>query len=266
MSRHLIAVRSGVAVLVAVLLAYAFQARAEVVDIETRDTKLRLLIEGPDNPSHVVALLAGGDGAVEIADNGDIGWGKGNFAIRPRRHLHALGIATAVLAPAADMPTLRERRDSPEYAEDLGNVVAYLRQRFGKPVWLHGTSRGTVGIALAVPKIKDVQKRPDGLILSSSITVAKKSLGTVLDGDLGRVGGPVLVVHHKNDPCEVTPVDKADEVADAFSKAKPVKLLIMEGGDDKARGDPCEARSQHGFAGVERSVIEQMAAFIKNPG
>ncbi|MDA0997176.1 MAG: hypothetical protein O2944_03090, partial [Proteobacteria bacterium] len=176
------------------------------------------------------------------------------------------GMATAVVAPAADMTDLNGQRGSDEFVTDFGNVFAYLRERFKKPVWAHGTSRGSVSIALPVSKIVDPSRRPDGIILSSPVSKRAKLLNSVFDGDLGAITGPALIVAHKNDGCGVTPASGAEQIAAALTKAKPVKVLIMEGGDELAKGDPCKPLSQHGFPGIQQRVIDAMAAFIKNPG
>lgn len=54
-----------------VCLPQAFAA--EVVDVKTRGISIRLLIEGPAQPTAVMALFMGGDGHVEIIDQGNLG-------------------------------------------------------------------------------------------------------------------------------------------------------------------------------------------------
>lgn len=240
-------------------------AKAEVIDLKTRDSKIRLLIEGPANPTHVVALFAGGHGGVEINDDGSIGWGSGNFAVRTRTMFHAHGMATAVLAAPYDNNYLKGNRGRDEYATDVGNVIGYLRTTFSKPVWLHGTSRGTTGIALTVPKIKDSAKKPDGIVLSASL-MKRNKFDNVFDGDLDEITGPVLVLHHKDDPCGVTPVGKVKDLIEALKKASPKKAVLFEGGGQSSSGRACGAKTKHGFIDIEQKVIDAMALFIKNPG
>jgi hypothetical protein len=40
------------------------------------------------------------------------------------------------------------------------------------------------------------------------------------------------------------------------------ELAAFKGGDN--RGDPCEALAHHGFNGLEKDVIEKIAAWIRN--
>lgn len=78
----------------------------EVIDIRTRDTTIKILLEGPSNPNAVIALFMGGDGAMEISDQGNIGKGRSNFAVTTRGLFQEKGFATAVVAAPADMGDL----------------------------------------------------------------------------------------------------------------------------------------------------------------
>lgn len=254
-----------IAIVSVLVMAISGVAAAGVKDLKTRDSNIRLLIEGPANPTHVVVLFAGGHGGVEINDNGSLGWGGGNFAIRTKTMLHAHGMATAVLAAPGDNRNLKGNRGRDEYATDVGNVIGYLRTTFSKPVWLHGTSRGTTGIALTVPKIKDASKKPDGIVLSASV-MKKNKFANVFDGDLDEITGPVLVLHHKDDSCGITPVGKVKDVLEALKKAGPKKAVLFEGGGQSASGRKCGSKTKHGFIDIEQRVIDAMASFIKNPG
>ncbi len=247
------------------LMALSATSKAEVIDLKTRDSQIRLLIEGPANPSHVVALFTGGRGAVELRSDGSIGKGRGNFAVRTRTMLQARGMATVVVAAPDDNRNLRGNRDRDNYAIDVGNVIGYLRSTFSRPIWLHGTSRGTNGIVLTLPKIKDASKKPDGIVLSSSITKRNK-YNSVFDAKLDEITGPVLVLHHREDPCRVTPSRGVKTLMKALIRAAPKKAILFTGGGQNTRGRKCGAKSKHGFIDIEQQVIKAMAGFIKNPG
>ena len=261
-SQFLLAVTFGLIALPAI--------SGEVVDLKTRDTSIRLLLEGPDQPTIVIALFMGGDGNVQITDQGTVDKGKGNFAIRTRAQFHGRGIATVVVAAPSDMGAgLTRLRGSKEYATDFGNVIAYLRERFKSPVWVHGTSRGTISITLPVPKITEALSRPDGIILSSAVTVSdrrsKNAADNVLDADLERIVGPVLVIANSKDACHVTPASGAQRIAQALKQAKPVVVKIFDGPDDSAEGDPCGPTHHHGYPGIRKEVIDFMIEFMTQP-
>lgn len=239
-------------------------AYADVVDIPTRDTSIRALIETPTGATHAIVLFSGGQGKVDIAPNGQIGAGAGNFAIRTRALLQAHKFATAVLSPPKDIPNLKEQRHRDEYATDIGNVIEYLRGKLNLPIWLHGTSRGTVSIGYTVPKLSDSKRLPDGIILSASVTrPGRKLFPTIYDGNLDKIRVPVLVLHHTDDPCSVTPSEDAKDVLDALTNAMPKALVLIDGGGQSARGNKCGSRTQHGFIDVEQDAINAIALFIK---
>lgn len=250
--------------LLAFLLVLPFSARADVVDVKTRNTTIRMLVEGPAKPTAVVVIFSGGDGNVEISDDGTIGKGRGNFAVRTRGLLNGYGLATAVLSPPEDNRDLRLFGATAAYGEDIENVMAALRARFpGLPIWMHGTSRGTISIAEGASKIKNPANRPDGIVLSSSVTVHKK-YDSVFDGNLAAFTGAALIIHHKDDACFVCPASGTDDILKALENAKPKKVMLFEGGDTP-RGDECQPHHYHGFIGLEAKVIDAMVAYIKAP-
>lgn len=239
--------------------------RADVVDVPTRDTEIRVLIEGPSTPSHVVAIFSGGSGFVKIKDDGTIGKGRGNFAVRTRTLFHEAGMATAVLSTPGDNKDLKGNRTRDDYARDVEAVMAMLRDRFpGLPLWTHGTSRGAISIASTVPKFQNLANRPDGIILSSPVT-ERSNYDSVFEGDLKTLAGPVLVAYHRNDSCYVTPPSRGQDLLDALVTANPKRLRLFDGGDDSARGNDCGPKAQHGFIDIEAQVIDAFAAFIKAP-
>ncbi len=249
----------------ALLLSAA--ARAEVVDLKTRGTTIRLLIEGPAQPTHVVALLAGGRGDVAVKDDGSIGMRDTDFAVRTRGLLNSAGMATAVVAAPNDMgKKLMDLRDSDDYATDFGNVMAYLRKRFQVPVWAHGTSQGTLSVVFPVSSIQDQRLRPDGLILSSPLTPPLREFKlTLMDAKLDAVTGPVLIVAHDRDSCKRSPPSGAQRLADELKRASPVRVLVVSGHNEQAKGHSCAVTSQHSYPGMEQEVIDAVVRFIKAP-
>ena len=248
------------------IMSFAVAATADVIDVKTRDSNIRILVEGPETPTHVIAIFAGGSGNTQIKDDGSIGKGRGNFAVRTRGLLNDHGFATAVVASPDDNKDLRGHRRSDDYATDVENVMAYLRKRFqGVSLWMHGTSRGTISIAMTVPKFKNAANKPDGIVLSASVTEpSNASADNVYDADLGNITGAVLVLHHKEDPCYITPASNTPKLLKDLTKASPKKLMILEGGGQNARGGECGAKTQHGFIDMEKETIDAMVGWIKS--
>lgn len=248
-----------------VLFSCVAPASAEdAVDVPTRDTRVRLLVEVPAGATHMVMLVPGGQGNLTITDDGRIEGVDTNFVVRTRAVMTRHGFATAVVDSPADMPELTGRRGEPAYAEDMATVVRFLRANYGLPVWAHGTSRGTVGLAATFSKAPSAAARPDGLILSASVTrQSDKGFPTVFDGDIGAIDVPVLVLHHRDDPCNVTPPDGARRLFETLKMSTRKDLVYIGGGGESARGRKCGALTAHGFIDVEEETIKAVIAFIR---
>jgi hypothetical protein len=125
------------------------QAQTEkVVEIPSRDVKVRALLIQPANPVGSVVLLAGGHGVLALSADGKIGWGGGNQLVRTRMAYARAGFATIVPDAAPDMGTPKSPKNgfrwSAEHGRDIGAVVAYMR-KIKEPVAIAGTSDEVFG-------------------------------------------------------------------------------------------------------------------------
>ena len=239
---------------------------AEVVDLPTRPgVTQRMLLLTPTGPAHAaVVLLAGGHGGLQIAADGSIAWGEGNFTIRTRQQFAELGMVAAVVDAPSDRqnpPYLSGFRQTPEHAQDLQAVIAELHKRTGKPVVLVGTSRGTQSAAWAALQLRtaEASQRPDGLVLTSTILTDRQTRA-VPQMPLEQLTLPVLVSHHEQDGCQLC---SFSDIPAMTAKIKaPLKVLSYQGG--KNVGDPCEARAYHGFNGIESRVVADIAAWVRD--
>src|SRR5207244_550656 len=77
-------------------------------------------------------------------------------------------------------------------------VIAALREMAPVPVWLVGTSMGTVSAANAAARLED--GGPDGLVLTSTVTRgSREMIESVGDVRLQDITVPTLLVHHRDD-------------------------------------------------------------------
>lgn len=249
------------------LLAFlvSFGALAfEVEDVKSRGETMRLLVEKGDNPFVTLVLFAGGKGIMNISEGGFIGWGLGNFLVRSRLHFWNQGAITAVIdAPTDERNSLHGFRNTEDHAKDVGAVIKRLRAKYGLPVWLVGTSRGTNSVANAGLRLKT--NKPDGIVLSATMLAYNGDWGGdyVTNMDIEKIEIPVLIVHHKKDGCMVTPPDEVDTLKEKLKNAKTVKVLWYEGGWGM-RGPDCQARQYHGFIGIEEKVVSDIMGWIKS--
>ena len=238
------------------------QTTERVADIPTRPgVTQRVLVLSPPAPKAAVVLFAGGHGGLQMAADGAMQWGANNFLVRSRRLFAEQGLTVVVVDAPSDRqtaPFLAGFRQRPEHAADVKAVIAWLRASAAVPVWLVGTSRGTQSVAYVATELvaPDV---PDGIVLSS--TILRDDRGRPVPAmPLHKIGVPVLVVHHEQDACAHCLFADLPALTDKLAKTPKSQLLTFKGGAN--RGDPCEAMAYHGFNGLERDVVRQIAAAI----
>ena len=187
-------------------------------------------------PAYAVVLMPGGSGVMNprIA-NGKLVFGfGGNFLIRSRE-LFADGRFVAASTDATSTP-----------ARILA-IAQDLERRFGKiAVYVIGTSRSTEAtMILAAPL--------DGQVAGF---VHTSSMNTIATFDPRKFRSRHLVVYHRMDACRVT---KPSSSADSRS-SYGTETIEMEGGT--STGDDCEARSYHGYNGIEAATVDKIKVWI----
>lgn len=257
-----------VALLVLVwLLQPAIAADAKLVSVKTpRGATQKFIFIKPEKPVAAVILFAGGKGALQLKSATDMGWGKGNFLVRTRDMFAADNLAVAVIDAPSDQQDGMNAifRMSKAHADDIGAVAAWLRAEAGVPVWLVGTSMGTFSAAGGAISAKDI----DGLVLTSTISRSKpqwKIARSHKDGvgsmALGKVTVPTLIMSHKKDGCDITPASDAPKLKARLTAAPKAEIVILEGGSPP-QSEPCEAKSQHGYLGIEKEAVQTIARFV----
>jgi dienelactone hydrolase len=272
----LVSVRSGftgiVIALAAMLACFAVTAaaaaEAQVVDIATRPgQRVRALELKPAKPVGSVILLAGGHGNLALTRDGRIGWGGQNQLVRTRAEYAQAGFVTLVPDIAPDLKRgedVKPRyRFSPEYAADIGALVAYLRG-VAPPVYLVGTSRAALSVANAAVRLTG-PRRPDGLVITSGMLMhiddTQPSVAATI-GRLGRMTQPVLLVFHADDTCVWTRASSARRFKALLTRAAKVDIALLRGGPSGS-GDPCESFAHHGFFGQDGEVVRTVTRWLK---
>ena len=126
------------------------------------------LLLQPRQPVASVILFTGGNGVVGITPAG-IQRG-GNFLVHSRFLFAGHDLLVAVVDPPTDRPTLDGFRTSLGHALDIKGVIAHLRSLAPVPVWLVGTSYGSVSAVKVADWLADAGG-PDGLVLTSSLFI-----------------------------------------------------------------------------------------------
>jgi len=252
-----------VAVILGVCQAASAGVAERVVDIPTRPgVTQRFIVMTPDDPKASLILLAGGHGGLQIYPSGKLRWGANNFVVRNQQQFADHGLTAVVVDAPSDRqspPYLGGFRQTPEHVADIKAVIAWLKQQANIPVWLVGTSRGTQSAAHIAVALTGAAGGPDGLVLTSTILLDPKGR-PVPDMNLGKLTLPTLVVHHKQDGCQLTSYSDLPRLMDKLTSVSRKELISVEGGIN--RGDPCEAQAYHGFNGIDAEVVAKIAAWI----
>ena len=182
----------------------------------------------------------------------------GNFLIRSRRHwLDEETLVIAVDAPSDQWASFSQQfRQEPRYGADVAALLAEAARRYAISDWtLVGTSEGSVSAFHAARMNPGLAQR---LILTSSLFLGG-GYGPGLSGvNWDGLTPRLLWVYHEFDPCRYTPYRSARQHAEMTRSP----LLTVRGGGP-ASGSPCEARSAHGFIGIERETVLAMRSWVK---
>jgi pimeloyl-ACP methyl ester carboxylesterase len=251
----------------ALLFPIAALACGDVVSLQTHDgTTTRYALVIPQGAKAALVLLPGGGGHLDLDAQGCPRNLKGNSLVRAQSLFHAEGFATALVDAPSDYAGedgLGGFRAQAAHAEDLAKVVADVRKRVGGPVWLVGTSRGTISAANAAARGAGV----DGVVLTSPVTVGTArgrkawTAQTVHDNRIEDIRAPLLVVSHARDGCMRSPPAGAQGIAERY-KGPRAQVIVVDGGS-AGRGDACEGRSPHGFNGMEAEMAAGIARFAR---
>jgi len=120
------------AILLALLLAAtalpAWAAESVLTLTPRPGVTLRVLVDRPAAPVGSVVLMAGGDGALDLDAQGNIGSGlKGNHLVRTRADYVKAGYAVFVPDIASDQRGTRGYRSTNDYANDVAMVILSTR-------------------------------------------------------------------------------------------------------------------------------------------
>lgn len=242
------------------MVAGGAQAAGERFDVATREGVVTPLFwEAAEGAKATVLLFPGGAGGFGRVEAGRPN--SRNFLVRSMGDFLAQGYNVAIFGKPSDTPDLGyHERISDAHMTDIREVLKAVKQKSALPVWLVGTSRGTVSATAAAIKL---QGEVAGLVLTSSI-VAWDKVGAVPRQELAAIRVPVLVLHHAKDECRQTLPRDVGYILKGLSAAPVKKQLMVEGGANPT-GDACEALHWHGFIGMEAEAVKLITGWMDQP-
>lgn len=250
------------AALGATLLALAAcpAAAEQVITIDTRPgvTQSFIFLEAAGKATANLVLFMGGNGKIVLWR--DPNRRNNNFLVRSRQLFAAQGYNVAVVDSPSDRHSdgLVGFRGTDEHRADIAAVIRWLTDRAKLPVWLVGTSRGSISAAYLGASLP-----VDGVVLTSSVTVpANRNPANALDVPLQKIRVPVLIVANSDDSCFASPPQGANTLKAALTGSPKVDIMLFDGGDPP-RSAPCQALSRHGYLGIERKVVDAIGGWIR---
>ena len=221
----------------------------------------RVLLAWAPHSRGTIVMLPGGAGDVGLARAGDIRHDD-NFVVRTRSLWNARGYA--VLIPdTIDRGNLRGWRSTPAYARVIGRLVDFAHGRLAGPVFLLGTSQGSIAAMNGAAHARAGSIA--GVVLTESVSVMGHSGETVFSADPQAVRVPALIVANGDDRCAVAPPQMAGRIAAAMTASRDVQVVMVSGGTTRSASD-CGSPTPHGYFGIEDEVVDRIAAWLAAHG
>jgi len=243
------------------LAGLAFTSHAELLQVSNgRGSTVPVYWERTEGATATVILLAGGDGQVKFGGDGKP---RGsNFLVRTYGQFAAQKLNVAVVGTADDTPLSYEFRVSDDHTADLASIASTVRGLSAVPVWLVGTSRGTISAAATAIRY-DGKKLIDGIVLTSAV-VGYKKREAVSRQNIEKIHVPVLVYMHEKDGCVHCQLSDAKAIGSKFKNATVYGFIAVSGGTEPS-GDPCGNQHYHGFIGMESQAVADIVGWINKP-
>ncbi len=205
----------------------------------------------------IIILFPGGTGEVDIEKSGHVKNSE-NFVVRSDDLWRERGYGI-VLVDALEHQSMRGQRSSAAYAELTKRIVEFAHRQANVPVWVLGTSQGSIAAMNAASHARGMQLA--GLILTEPVSILGGSHETVFDAHPEEVHIPSLVVANVDDRCKVAPPSMAQSIAQAIRHA-PTTVLTVSGGEQRSR-DECASLSPHGYYGIEEEIVDNIVDWMQ---
>jgi pimeloyl-ACP methyl ester carboxylesterase len=240
-------------------------ADAEAVTIDTT-----FIVKTPpvrlDKPARAarasVVLMSGANGLLSLDATGTIIDSTGNFLIRSADLFlrHGLNVMMADVTPAHPVGLNFATRLNATHAAELQGYINAAINRWRMPVWVVGTSNGSISAVTAagfLPAVAGLR----GVVLTSPVTDLTPGTQPTFNLFASRITVPTLVVWHQDDQCVFSPPAGAAALFTQIPSADKASLTFEHG--HSVATDPCGAFSEHGYAGIEEEVVKKIAEFIR---
>lgn len=242
--------------------AHAQMINEEIISVKTgsgfEQQGVLSRFDTKSSPKKLIVFMSGHPGVIrpQINDQGKITTRQnGNFLVRSRQYLISDQVITLLLDYRSDFDSEcpNSYQASADRAKDIDELVKEVKKRFPsiEQTWALSTSRSVITTA---GLLKYSQASYAGIIHTAGMYNTAKLLGL----DFGPFKTPQYIFHHRQDPCPNT----LYEDAVMLSKTWGITLVTVDGGSG-FRGPPCQAFTQHGFAGREEKVAGAIGRLVR---
>jgi len=247
--------------LLAALVAAAPVAAHEMVSVASREGVTQsfvILDTGGVKPQAIALLYTGGGGRIDLhQEAGEVKFRPHNFLVRAAPDFARNGVLpVAIDAPSDENELSDGYRGGKAQTTDARAVLAELQRRYpGMPIYLVGTSRGTISAAVLG---RELGGEVAGVVLTSTMfgsSNMRRQAPNLRGFDYDAIRTRVLFVHHRADACEQTPYASAVRLADRYP-------LVSVNGGKPAESGPCEPYAAHGYFGREAETAAAIAAWM----
>ena len=248
------------------LTSLAAASAQEIVTLPTRPdvTQSYFIASLPKEQRAIAVLFPGGEGLLRLRqEGGQVKFSPNNFLVRVRADFVKRGVIAVLVDAPSDSQSRGmsdEFRLGEKHFTDISAIVNDLGKRFpGVPIFLVGTSRGTISAAALGARFGS---EISGVVLTSTLfrqAGARVSEPGLSRFDFATIKAPLLFVHHVSDGCAVTPYSDAARLSGKYP------LISVSGGRSPESG-PCDPFSAHGYFGKETEAVEQIVNWmLKKP-
>jgi hypothetical protein len=234
--------------------------RIETIPTRPGVTQGLYLVTPERAPWATAILYVGGEGRIHLGPDGP-SEESDNFLMRIRDQLTGAGLMLVYPdTPSDKSPGYGNFRSDPRHATDAQAILNWLHSQNDGPVFIIGTSRGTISAAYIASHLEP--NAIAGVALTSSVTRTTRSAGAIDSTMLAGIHIPALVMANKDDRCFVTPPDDVPFLLNGL-KNSPHKDSSLLGGGSTPKSGPCEGLAGHGYYGIEDQAAKVLIDWMK---
>jgi hypothetical protein len=226
------------------------------------DEHLPIYVMSNPNAKATVILLPGRDADMSRVIDGEPT--SNNFLSRSRDYFFNNNFNVILVFRASDLTSIdfdyNYRQTT--HVSEIEKVINFANQQFKKPIWLIGTSRGTISAVATAIKLGN--KKVKGLVLTSTLTSHNIGTTPIEFLAINTLKMPILMIHHIKDACLLTVPNDASTIFTKFTSSTIKKFIMITEGSDPA-GDPCLPLHWHGYINYEEETVKIISEWIKNP-